>query len=48
MSYKEFSSAHGAPGKDGSAAKSKDAPPADRPTGQPDTTKAEGAPAPKS
>ena len=48
MSFKEFSSAQSASGKDGPADKSKDTPAADQPPIQPEKTPAEVAPAPKS
>ena len=48
MSYKNFSLAQNAPGKEGSADKSKEAPPAGDPTTQPNQKPAEVAPAPKS
>jgi len=44
MSFKNFSSAQDAPGKDGSADKSKEALPAEQPTTQPDQKPAEVAP----
>ncbi len=48
MSFKKFSSAQNAPGKDGSAAKPKEAAPAEQPTKQPatqsDQKPAEGTP----
>jgi hypothetical protein len=47
MSYKMFSAAQNAPGKDGSD-KSKEAPPAGQPATQPDQKPAEVSPAPKS
>lgn len=47
MAYK-FSSAQSAPGKDGSADKSKETSPADQPTRRPDQKPAVVAPAPKS
>lgn len=48
MSYKNFSVAQAAPGKNGSPEKSKEAPPAGQPSTQPDQKPTEVAPAPKS
>ena len=47
MSFKKFSSAQGAPGKDSSDDKAKDVPATDQPATEPDKTPAEVAPAPK-
>lgn len=47
MSFKTFSAAHTAPGKETSPDKSKEAPPAGQPTTQPDQKPAEVAPASK-
>lgn len=48
MSFKKFSSAQNAPGKDGAADKPKEASPAVQPAVQPDPKPAEVAPARKS
>lgn len=48
MSFKEFSSAQGAPGKNSPGDKPKDAPATDEPAARPDKAPAEVAPAPKS
>lgn len=48
MPSQMFASAQVAPGKDGSADKPKEAPPAGQPATQPDQKPAEVAPAPKS
>jgi len=48
MSFKKFSSAQNAPGKDGSADKSKEASPAEQAKTRPDQKAAEVASAPKS
>jgi hypothetical protein len=48
MSYKKFSSAHGAPSKTSPGDKSKDAPTADQPATQPDKTPTDVRPARRS
>jgi len=48
MSFKKFSAAQNAPGRDGSADKSKEASPSEQPTTQPGQKPAEATPAPKS
>lgn len=48
MSFKEFSSAHDAPSKDGPADKPKPAPATDQPAAQPENAPAEVGPANKS
>lgn len=48
MAYKMFSAAQTAPGKDGSADKSKETSPAGQPTSKPDEKPTVVAPAPKS
>lgn len=47
MSFKDFSSAHGATGKNGAGEKSKDAATAERPVAKPDTKAAAAVPASK-